>query len=150
MLYTFIDDGSYYKAYIGNFKTGNYLNYNIYNNELKIEDIQSEDKTNHIGTELMIRFLENYTNKGIFFKRIYGRFAVSDAKENWDKSISFFQHLPKYINARLGINYTFHLYYDKNRTIEITNCYIKEQCLDILINEHITNGKFMTFDLILK
>lgn len=150
MPYIFIDDGSYFKVYNGKFKTDSYLNYNIINNELKIEDIQSDDRTNHLGTEMIIKFLENYALQGIVFTRLYGRFAVNDAKENWDKSISFFQHLPIYIYDRLGVQYKFHLYYDKSRTIEITDCYTKEQCLDILINEHLITGKFMSFDLFLK
>lgn len=150
MDYTYIDDGSYLTAYKNGKRTQSKLNYNIYNNELKIEDINSDDSSMHIGTELIIQFLKQRKGKDELFSRIHGRFSSNDAQDDkWQKSISFFADLPKYIKTEIGLDYEFHLYYDKNRKIEITHCFEKEKCLDILISEHSSMNSDMVFDLFL-
>lgn len=151
MEYTFDDDGSYFTAYKNAKRTRSKLNYNIYNNTLKIEDIFSEDTPNHIGTQLIIQFLKQRQVNGEVFSRIYGRFSSYDAHNNkWQKSIPFFANLSKYISLEVGLNYEFHLYYDRNRQIEITHCFQKEKCIDTLISEHCLTNSDMAFDLFLR
>lgn len=150
MNYTFIDDGSYFTLYIDGKRTQSKLNYNIYNNELKIEDICSDSNLPHTGTELIIQFLKQHKQNHIIFSRIYGRLSSADAKQgNWNNSISFFKNLPTYIQSEISLSYEFHLYYDNKRNIEITSCYDKEECTALLISEHSYTNSDMVFDLFL-
>ena len=129
---------------------GGTLTYNIYNNELTVCDINttsSIDDNKYTGTDLIIELIKYYQNKNIIFSRIHGRFSSTDAKEyKWEKSIPFFRGLPKHILQKTGLKYSFHLYYDIRRKIELTDCFT-EECIPILIYEHLINNTDMSFDL---
>lgn len=126
------------------------LEYNVYETELKIEQIWAEESIEHHGTDLLTKFLKTQQSESIIYSRIYGRLSSKDAKENnWIKSIPFFRDLPKFIFEETGLVYSFCLYYDKFRKIEITDCFTNN-CIPLLIREHLINNSDMVFDLILQ
>lgn len=97
------------------------------NNVLYLRDIQRTTfgrrfyPNEHLGTELFIASLREMISAwGISPKRIDGVLSSADAQNhNWDVSIPFYFHLPIYMRKHLQTNFSFHIYYDKERTQEL-------------------------------
>lgn len=75
----------------------------------------------HLGTELFVTALhEMITMWKMDPNRIDGRLSSVDAKYSaWDVSIPFYYNLPIYMQEHLGRTYSFHIYYDQQRTQEL-------------------------------
>lgn len=88
------------------------LRFHINKDELLICDFLAggKDKSYHHGTEMFLALLKHI---GRPIARIHGELSAVDAlNKNWNRSITFYADLPRYMFSNLGLNYKFYLFDD--------------------------------------
>ncbi len=119
------------------------LRFHVNQGEVKICDFLAggKDKSFHHGTELFLAFLKHY---GKPITRIYGELSAVDAlNKNWNRSITFYADLPKYIFSNLGLKYDFHLFDDdfyRNDVTHILTDGNREENIEKYRQEHLTDA----------